>query len=374
MKFLMIVNDYEFALSHRSEILNELRINGYDVHIACANEVIEKQKYPEISFHKFSNKITGQGIFTLIKSFFLIFHIINKIKPNIVHLLTIKPILLGGLIMLTKTKIPTVMSIPGFGSIFSEKSLIGKIKIKLIKFFYWVVFRNSNKHIIVQSKSNKEEVLKISKSKDITLIKGSGVDLYKFNYFPLPKEKQSVLFASRLLKKKGILDFVEAAKLINKSNKNIIFKVAGKYDSTNPDSISQIDYELLQNLNYIKFLGNLSDIREELIDSSLMVLPTYYGEGLPKVLIESNAIGRPVITTEISGCGDFVIQNKNGLIVEKKNPKQLAITISTLLSNQKKLEEMSIFSAEYAKNFNVKDVAKKHIDIYEKLLKSQNRI
>tara|TARA_Y100001980_G_C14500516_1_gene276539 strand:+ start:69 stop:1202 length:1134 start_codon:yes stop_codon:yes gene_type:complete len=370
LKFVFIVNDYNFAISHRAEILEEMHKRGFDVNIVCFPSKKPFKPNDKFKIHIINSESTSQNIFQLIKLLFQYFDLIKKLKPNIVHLVTIKPVLFGGIVMLFFRKVPVVFSIPGFGSLFSETSFISKIKEYILKALYKTVLLKKRKNVIVQSKQNLDTIFSISKidKKQVSLIPGSGVDLSNFSYSPI-KQRKTFIFASRLLIQKGVEDFFEASRILKEKDPEIRMLLAGNLDLSNPNSISEKFFNSIIKSNFIEYLGELESIKSVLEDSTCLVLPTYYGEGLPKVLIEANAIGRPVIATKISGCSDFIIENKNGFFIQPKNPEDIAEKIIRIANNEKKQDEMALFSSIYVKkNHDVNQVVSLHVKLYEKAL------
>ena len=198
------------------------------------------------------------------------------------------------------------------------------------------------------------------------LIHGSGIDLnvYKPDN-EIIKKKTKVLFASRLLKSKGIHDFLDAAGFV----KGAEFYVAGMIDKSSKDCVDEEVFFRKISKNNVNYLGNCSNMLHILQDASIVVLPSYYGEGLPKILIEAAACGIPIVTTNQPGCTEAVIENLTGLIVPIKEPKLLANKIQFLIDNPKKRIKMGQEARKFAlKRFDIKFVVNKHIQIYKDLL------
>ncbi len=371
-KILFIANVDWFYLSHRLNIGLEAIKEDYEVHLAAKFTGCE-QRLLSLGFILHPIVIDrGSNLVKTTKSFFQIFFLINKIKPDIVHAITIKPIIFGGLAAKFFSNVAFVASVSGLGYLFSSSDLKALFIKFFAKLFYRLVFSKQKIKVIFQ---NKEDLNKISEicnlnSKKIALIKGSGVDLGV--YKPIKKKLDSniILFASRLLKSKGLIEFVKSAKEMK--SKNLIFFVAGMLDKENPDCISKEQINKWERSGIIKYCGYIENMRDLICESKIVVLPSYYGEGLPKILIEAAACGKPIITTDHQGCRDAIIPNKTGFLIPIRDSKALTLALNKLLASSRLCEKMGVAGREFAiKNFNIKSVNDKHLKIYYDLIKNK---
>jgi len=375
---LFIANVDWFFLSHRLPIAIKAQSEGYKIHVLSKftdkNILLRSYGFElhNINFARSKLSLFGDFI-ALIK----IGRIFFNVKPDIVHLITIKPILLGGLLARFFSVKSLVVSIAGLGLSLDAMSIAQKVRRMIILFFYKFIFSHKNIKIIFQNSNDIKllrKKIKLSNSK-IILIHGSGVDLEIFSYAPLNKKIRTVAFIGRLLKNKGIYDFIDACKYLNSSIKNLPYKVKyvffGKIDSDNPTSLSLEDIKEIQKGGVVDYLGESDDVAGMMQKVYMVVLPSYYGEGLPKVLIEAAASGRPIITTNLPGCRDAVLNNISGLLVEPCNPLQLAKAIHDLLINFKRASMMGARGRRLAESkFNVHEVTSSHLNIYKNLIKS----
>ena len=197
------------------------------------------------------------------------------------------------------------------------------------------------------------------------MIKGSGVDLNKFNYRKMQKKKKiNFLFASRLLVDKGIKEFLFASNKILDDGYKATFTIIGDVDKLNPSFINHNIIKSWTNKNkfYYGFQKNVSKFLEI---SDVVVLPSYR-EGFPKLLIEASAIGRPILTTNVPGCKECVINNINGFLVMPRDKLSLYEGMKKIFSNLDNLEKMSLESRKIAENnYSIEKVNKKHLEIYK---------
>ena len=242
----------------------------------------------------------------------------------------------------------------------------------LVSLMYKFAFRNERKVVIFQNTSDQDilsNIVKLSKA-DSALIKGSGADLSVYSYQQEPVgSKKVVSMACRLLKEKGVYEFIHAAKIIKEKFSEIEFWLIGNVDLDNPNSVSQKEIDTWVQQGIIKAFGHRDDIPQLFSQSHVITMPSFYGEGVPKVLIEAAACGRAIVTTDNPGCRDAIINEETGLLVPIKDAKALADALLDLLLDKDRRVLMGFKAREYAVNeFDVINVVKKHLEIYESLL------
>ena len=187
---------------------------------------------------------------------------------------------------------------------------------------------------------------------------------------PEPNGKPVVTFASRLLKEKGVLEFVEASRILNERSIPARFWLLGQPDRGNPSSINYEDVVRWQREGLIEYLGYRTDIADVFSITNLVILPSYR-EGLPKVLIEAGACGRAIVTTNVPGCRDAIEPNVTGLLVPVKDAKALADGIERLLNDTDLRHSMGAAGRELAeKEYGIEKVVEAHLKIYQELMES----
>jgi len=369
VKILYLVNIDWFFVSHRLPIALAAKDAGYEVFVAAketdSKEIITKHglKFVPINLERTSTNLF-QEFFSLIRIIILVI----KIKPDIIHNITIKPIIYGTIAArLTGVK-RIINAVSGLGYNFTNNNL-SPFKIKI---FFNVLKRihNSKKvSVIFQNPSDKDTYINngIINNNQYILIKGSGVDLKEFSFTPaLKTNKVKFLFSARLLIDKGINEFISAAKIISKSHSNLCeFIVAGKIDSDSPIMVKEEVLKEAHNKGFINFIGFSSNIKELLRGVDVVVLPSYYGEGVPKALIEASAIGRPIITTDMPGCKETVVDGRNGFLIPPKDVPALCDKIGILIQNPELRMEMGHESRLIAEdNFSIEHVINETLNIY----------
>lgn len=372
-KIIFLSNIDRFFISHRLQIGLELISKGYEVHIATEFTKYKKKLLNKgFKVHNIEFNRNSLNLFKSLKPLFQILILYFKVKPDIVHLISLKPIVFGGIASKIIQVKSIVASITGLGSIYLGNSFNFKIKRLTINFIMSKIFLKKKLKVIVQNKSDLNYLrnnTKILKSK-LVLIKGSGVDLKKFNFTKLKSSKTPIiLMASRLIADKGVNEYIEAIKILRtKLNFKGTFLLIGDVDQDNPTAIKKSDIELWKKQDLIEHSKFTKKIIKYIKKSTIVVLPSYR-EGFAKILIEAAACGRPVITTNVPGCKDAVVNKKTGLIVNVKDPLNLAKGILKLSKNRKILNSMSKNSREHAiKNFNIKNVISSHIEVYNSII------
>ena len=370
-KILYIVNLDKFFVSHRLPIACAIKNLGFEVHIAAKlTDYASILKKNGFVLHNLEIDRGSISIISNIITFIKILKLIFSIRPNLLHLITIKPILFGSIISYFFNDISTIASVSGLGHVFSNKGKNSSFTQKFIIQFYKLALMNKKNKIIFQNLEDKKKLMDISNlnENNLKLISGSGVDLNTF--FPKNNKINTpiVLFAGRLLISKGIIDFIEAAKYTD----NIRFVIAGEYDYENPDCIDPKFINRNEEEGIIEYWGYSRQMEEIINKCSIVILPSYYGEGLPKILIEAAACGKPIITTDHPGCRDAIINSKTGLLVPIKDPKSIANAIKKLVYSKDTLSSMGKAARLFAEEkFSIESVIKAHIDIYKEALKEK---
>mgnify|MGYP001770804580 FL=1 len=364
-KILFVVNVDWFFISHRLPLALEALKRGYEVHIACG--ITDKKEYLEslgLIVHPLNLSRSGTGIKGEIKAFFEIYRILKEINPNIAHFVTIKPVLYGGIASRFINIGKKVFSISGLGFIFIKQGFKASIARILIKTMYRFALGERKSHVIVQNPDDKAVVNSIVKV-PITLIRGSGVDLNQYEYKEENNGNVKVSMACRLLKDKGVFEYIDVVKILKQKLPNVEFELYGDIDIHNPASLTSDDVEKIKKDGFVNVYGFSIDIAKVFCDSNIVVLPSYR-EGLPKVLIEAAACGRAVVTTDVPGCRDAIEPNVTGLLCEVKDTESLARMIEKLIIDEKLRNRMGHKGRKLAEQeFDINKVVEKHFDIYE---------
>jgi len=370
-KLLFIINVDWFFLSHRLPIAVEAIRQGYEVHIATTiTDKLEQLAKSGMIVHPLKIHRSNGGINVVFSEFLEMLSVIRVVVPDVVHLVTIKPVLLGG-IAARVAGVPAVVSaVSGLGFVFVNNGFVALLRRKVISLFYRLAFGHSHQRVIFQNVDDQNHLSKLAQlsADKSVLIHGSGVDLSLYRIKPLPEGVPIVLLAARLLGDKGVREFVGAAELVNHLALRARFVLVGRGDPLNPASIQQSELDGWKENGIVDLWGYRDDMPQVLACATIVVLPSYYGEGLPKVLIEAAACGRAVITTDHPGCRDSIEDGVTGLLVPVRNAKAIANAVLDLLDDPQRCREMGRAGRERAEGmFDVKQVVVEHMGIYEEL-------
>jgi glycosyltransferase involved in cell wall biosynthesis len=273
-----------------------------------------------------------------IKTYLKLKKIFIQEKPDLVVAYTIKPIIWGGLAARFSGVNNFYALVTGLGFAFQKGSFIKNILMKTVKVLYRSSLKNA-KGVIFQNKDNMQVFIdnKLIDSERCSLVNGSGVDLSLFSKSKLSNE-YSFLLIARLLGDKGIREYVKAAGIVKDKFPNAIFNLVGPEDPS-PDGISLNEVTSWHDEGIINYHGGTDDVRPYIEKSNIFVLPSYH-EGMPRTVLEAMAMGRPILTTNVPGCKETVVNGENGWLVEKANVEQLAERMIWFIENQGEWQRM----------------------------------
>jgi glycosyltransferase involved in cell wall biosynthesis len=204
---------------------------------------------------------------------------------------------------------------------------------------------------------------------DSRLIRGSGVDLLDCPFVPEPQGTPVVVMAARLLKDKGVFEFVESARLLQDRGVGVEMKLIGSSDPGNPNSVTKEDLDRWKKEGIVQVLGFRKDVTAQYATANIVCLPSYYGEGLPKSLVEAAACGRAVVTTDHPGCRDAIVPCETGVLIPVKDPIALADVIERLIEHPNLRQEMGKAGRCLAEEvFSIDKIVEQHLEIYSDLL------
>tara|TARA_X000000950_G_scaffold224301_1_gene270349 strand:- start:14521 stop:15624 length:1104 start_codon:yes stop_codon:yes gene_type:complete len=364
-KIIIFGSSFDSLYKFRGDLINDFVEKGHKVTtISGYPENIKKNQTPHkhifLNFKR--NRITFFNNFLLILKFIII---IYKEKPNIVLSYTIKPVIIAGLCQYIFSYKFFPM-ITGLGNTFYPKNFREQILRYIIHKIYKIsISKKSN--IIFQNTNIKEYFINYKlcyKKQNNIVTNGSGVNL---NLYPFSKtfpKTFTFLMIARIIKPKGIIEYIEACNLLKKKQMNIIFKLIGPYENSSysltNDEIKKLNYN-----NAVECIGFKEDITNEIKECSVFVLPSYH-EGMPRSVLEALSIGRPIITTNIPGAKETVKDKINGFLIEKENTLDLLEKMKWFIDNQDSIKKMGYESFKLAlEKFNVKLINKKIINFMD---------
>ena len=372
MKLIIVVNELWFFLSHRLPIALAARDAGYEVHIASrsgTSSEIKQLNQELLQFHPVSFRRSSIGLWQELKTLRELRRLYREIQPDIVHHVTIKPVLYGTLVARWVGGIQILNAISGLGYLFIAQGWKSSIRKKILLWGYRAILNSKKVWILFQNPDDQALFAqhKIIHPQHASIIKGSGVDLQQFTFSAIPKGKIKIILVARMLWDKGVGEFVKAATVLKQQGVDADFLLVGSVDLGNPKSISIEQLEQWSKSGVVKWLGERADIPQLVAKSHIAVLPSYR-EGLPKSLIEAAAVGRPIVTTNVPGCREVVKEGENGFLVPARDAKKLAAAIKKLTNNPKLLITMGKKSRLMAEQeFSIQKVISKTLALYSKI-------
>lgn len=336
---LFITEDY-YVVSHRLPLAVAAQAGGYDVSIVTrvrnCGDVIRRAGLRLIPFE---NARSSLNPFSDLRTLSRLIALYRREQPDIVHHVAMKPVLYGSLAAKTVRRARVVNAIAGMGWLFtSEKGRARWLK---------PIVRRALKRLaasgltIVQNPDDQAMLIELGLNPSrIRLIPGAGVDLNVFRPTAAPNGPPTVVMATRLLWDKGVGEFVAAARLLRARGVDARFVLAGEPDPQNPSSVSADDVRGWTREGIVEHAGFVADMPGLLSRSHLACLPSYYGEGVPKSLIEAAAAGRAIVTTDAPGCREVVRNGYNGLLVPPRSVTELAAALERLILDPVLREEM----------------------------------
>lgn len=371
-KLLFVADHAGLFLSHRLPVALTAISAGYEVHIAApldyaAEQILESYA---ITFHRLELNPAQTGLLAALKTCLSLRRILKQVKPDILHLIAVHPVLFGS-ILARLQKIPAVVAtIAG-----TANARIALTQPGMQQTFLRFGLKHPNLRVTFQ---NKEDQARFTESGLIeknrtTLIRGTGVNMQQFH--PLPEivgAPPVVLLASRMRRDKGITEFVEAARQLHQSGIHARFVLVGETDPAHPEAISEAQLRAWQKEGAIEWWGKKNNMPLVFAKTHIVCLPSCR-EGLPKILIEAAACGKPIVATDIPGCREIVTDEKNGLLVPVHDAQNLAVALNRLLANPDLRKTMGEDGRQkVVADFAIGRVVDETLKIYENLQNPAN--
>ncbi|HAQ7818994.1 TPA: glycosyltransferase family 4 protein [Enterococcus faecium] len=349
-KILIMANNDDGLYRFRGMLIKNLVDQGNEV-IVSLPKGKNIPKLIELGCQIIETPIDRRGINpkTDFKLFFNYCNILKKIKPDMVIAYTIKPNIYGGLACRLR-KVSYALNITGLGTAFQKKGVLKS----LIVFLYRLAAKKS-KVIFFENFENMKtfQTLQIAKQSKYKLLNGAGVDVEHFSYLEYPKDEQvHFLFIGRIMKEKGVDELFEAMKNLYSEEKNCVLDVLGYFEEDYGIKIEKYEKE-----GWLKYHGYQSDIRPFVERAHCFVLPSWH-EGMANTNLESAASGRTIITSDIPGCKEAVIESKSGYLCERKNSCSLYNSMNKFL---KLSYEQRINMGKMGRNYMIKKFNKKKV-------------
>lgn len=331
MTKIVIVSNTSWSLfNFRFELARSIKENAYEVILVAPYDEYSDRLSEEFEYHNIYMNNKGTNPKEDMKTTLAFYKLYKEIKPDVVLHYTIKPNIYGT-IACSMLGIRTINNIAGLGTLFIKQNFVTKIAKWLYKYSQSkaskIFFQNSDDFEMFISEGL------VEKSK-CDILPGSGVNTDKF--LPVEYDKENSIFVfllvARMLWDKGIGEYVEASKLIKAKYKNVEFQMLGFLDVDNHSAVSKEQMQEWVDAGYVNYLGVSDNVKEEIAKADCIILPSFYREGTPRVLLESASMAKPIITTDNVGCRDVVDDGVNGYLCEVRNDQDLADKMEMMLN------------------------------------------
>ena len=369
---LYVVNIPRFFVSHRLALALAAKAHGYDVHIATSDydqdsaRIIRESNLP---LHPISLSQHGVNPLTELRTLAALHRLYSDLQPDLIHHISIKPVLYGGLAAHVTARAAVVHAMSGLGYVFVSKGIKASLLRLLTRPLFRVAAAGKGRRMIFQNPDDLQRFVAsglIAPNKAV-LIRGSGVDETRFLQKPEPDDVLPVvLFAGRLLWQKGLGDFVEVARRLRGQAQ---FRVVGYEEVTSPLNVPVSQLQAWADEGLIQWSGKSDDMPEVYAESNIVCLPSTYGEGVPKVLIEAASCGRACVTTDTPGCREIVRHQVNGLLVPPGEIDALTKAVHQLIESPSLRAEMGAKGREIVlAEFTLGRVVQDTLALYQSLL------
>lgn len=360
MKFLIFSNYLPSILNFRGKLLKAIANKGYEIHILAPSIELYNKDLIMLTnsgyyVHSIPMQRTGTNPVADTKTLLKTYQIIRTIKPDVILSYTIKPVVYGTLAAWLARVPKRFALLPGLGYSFqkTEETIKSKLLQRTVYTLYQRALSKATK-VFFQNPDDLNLFIKfklLNSSTPTVVVNGSGVDISDFAVLPFDYDqegnvKSSFLLIARLLKDKGIIEYIEAARKVKEKYPLAEFNLVGWIDE-NPAAIEQQQLDSWIEEGIINYWGQLDDVRPAIAACSVYVLPSYR-EGTPRTVLEAMSMGRAVITTDAPGCRETVVNNYNGYLVPIKNVDELANTMCQFIENPKLYERMGKASRRMA--------------------------
>jgi glycosyltransferase involved in cell wall biosynthesis len=377
---LFVLNEAHFFLSHRLAVATAAREAGFEVHVATPDDHVwapvgfDVSEITKAGFHYHSIPMSRRGLNPLqeIRTFLSLLRLYRYVRPDLVHLLTIKAIIYGGIAARFAGVPSVVIAFTGLGQIFSGRGLHWSALRFSVRLLLKIAAGHPNSSVIVQNPDDdlRLTTLGIVPIGESVLIRGSGIDVGSFKPLPLSTGAPLVILASRMIWEKGILEFVEAARFLRGNGSKARFALVGNTHPSNPRAVPGAQLKAWDLEGVVEYWGRREDMSNVLQESHIVCLPSKYGEGVPRILIEAAAAGRPLVATDIPGCREVVRDGITGLLVPCGDVNALARAIAHLAGDVDLRRRMGAKARQLAETeFDERTTVTKTLAVYDALLR-----
>lgn len=367
---IAVVASFAYSLvNFRLELLKAMVGAGHKVTAFAPEhdeEIVSKLNEIGVAFVQVPMERTGVNPVSDLQTLLSLHKELRRLKPDVVLSYTMKPVIYSGIAARLAGVPKQYALMTGLGYVFSDENY--SLKKKLVRKLSVVLYRiglAKTAKLFVYNTADKNDIVRyrmVTDTRRLIPIDGTGVDLTHYSASDPPTDPVTFLLIARLLREKGIYEFVEAAADIRSRHPQVRFQILGPTDP-NPSGITPEEIDKWASDGVVEYLGETRDVRPYIAGCSVVVLPTYYREGIPRSILEALSSGRAIITTDMPGCNRTVDNGMNGHLVKPRDAAALANAMEQFVKNPNEVVEMGSESLKLAKRrFDVKKINKKLLD------------
>jgi glycosyltransferase involved in cell wall biosynthesis len=369
---LFVAVDWYFCM-HWLPLAKAVQNAGFEV-VVMTEITDQEERIRNAGLRVIPIRLSRKGINPLaeIRSFYSILRVFRREQPDLAHNIAQKPVVYGTLAAKIAGVESIVDTLPGLGFLFTSQGIKARLLRPLLRVVYRFLLRRDKVRLIVQNPDDQARLQRLAKL-DSVLIRSAGVDLDRFLVAPEPEGVVTVILASRLLWDKGVGEFVAAARMLERRGVKARFVLVGKPDPGNPGAVDAGQLGEWDASGDIEWWGFREDMPEVVAQCHIVCLPSYYQEGLPTILIEGAAVGRPLVTTDHTGCREAVRDGENGFLVPPRDPQALAVALERLIRDpalRARFGRRSRMLAE--EQFSIDRVTAATLGVYSSVLDPRN--
>jgi len=373
-KVLLFANTDWYLYNFRLALAKELRRKGNEVVLVSPPGPYGQRLIDEgFVWRPFNFSVRSMNPFRELGVIRQLIFLYRKEKPDLCHHFTIKCVLYGSIAAYFSGKTPVVNAATGLGHIFTDNGFKVRLLRPIVRMLYRSILslNRQNMRVIFQNTEDRALFIQAGMVPEslARVVRGSGVNCEQFH----PDDDQHdgkpirILFASRMLKEKGIRELIEAAAILKGKGVTAKFVIAGDAYPENPSSLTEREIERIKKTENVAYMGHVDDMPALIGESDIVVLPSYR-EGTPKILIEAAAMGKPIVATDIAGCAELVRHNVNGFLVPVRDAQALSDALLTLISDRALRESFGKRGREIVLNEFAEDIViSKTMEIYSEL-------
>ena len=371
VRLLFVVTEDWYFCSHRLAIATAARKLGMQVAVATRiREHGDAIRQAGIEVLPIEWSRGGSNPFQEVKVLALLLRAYRSYRPDIVHHVAMKPVILGTAAARATGVRGVVNALAGLGYVFSSSDARARMLRVVSVLAARLALHHPRSRVIVQNPDDYAVVVerRLARPGDVRLIRGSGVDLETFSVQPQPDGVPVVVLPARMLRDKGIFEFVEAARILAARSVQVRMALVGAPDPANPASVSERQLLRWTQAGFVEWWGWHDDMRDVFRRSTIVCLPSYR-EGLPKALLEAAACGRPLVASDVPGCREVVQHRRTGLLVPPGDPQALATAVATLVCDRELSRTLGAEGRRVAEQeFSVEEVTRATTDLYREVL------